>query len=77
MSSLGERVAFITGASSGVSHATALRPAQEGMRVGLLAPRIEALHLVAERSRRNKYLLPEDVAESIVHVLRQPLRAWI
>ncbi len=45
------RTAFITGASSGIGKALALRLAQEGVEIGLAARRTEQLEAVAKRIR--------------------------
>ncbi|MBA3413644.1 MAG: SDR family oxidoreductase [Chloroflexia bacterium] len=58
--------AFVTGASSGIGRATALRFAAEGARVGLAARRAEELATVAEEVRAGggeALALPTDVSE--------------
>ncbi|MDQ6693943.1 MAG: SDR family NAD(P)-dependent oxidoreductase [Chloroflexota bacterium] len=52
MASNEEKVALITGASSGIGEATALALAAQGMRVVLAARRVERLDALAERIER-------------------------
>lgn len=61
MSDPSPRVAVITGASSGIGAATAMRLHQEGFVVVLGARRVERLHEIAERC--NGRALPLDVTD--------------
>lgn len=66
MSELHGRVVVITGASSGIGYATALRFAEEGCHLGLVARREEALESVARECRDRgveTLVLPCDVAD--------------
>jgi NAD(P)-dependent dehydrogenase (short-subunit alcohol dehydrogenase family) len=67
MHPLTRKVALITGASSGIGRATALRLAGLGMHLGLAARTTTALHEVAglvERAGGEAVVLPTDVTES-------------
>jgi NADP-dependent 3-hydroxy acid dehydrogenase YdfG len=63
---LSDKVAIITGASSGIGRATALALAQAGADVALAARRQDALEAVAEEVRgigRRALVVPTDVAQ--------------
>ena len=63
---LNDKVAIITGASSGIGRATALALAQAGADVALAARRQDALEAVAEEVRgigRRALVVPTDVAQ--------------
>ncbi len=64
LTSFRDKTAVITGASSGIGRALALRFAREGVRVGLVARREDALHQVAaEIGDGSAVVLPCDVAD--------------
>lgn len=60
---LTDRVALVTGASSGIGAATARRLAADGYAVGLLARREERLETVAEEADGETLVLPADVTD--------------
>lgn len=79
--SLLERVAVVTGASSGIGRATALALAQEGARVALAARTESALHLVADEVRAigaEALVVPTDVTcrEEVDNLVAETLARW-
>src|SRR5438105_15788526 len=68
MHSLARKVALVTGASSGIGRATALRLAGLGVRVALAARTVAALEEVADQIERGggeALVLPTDVTDPV------------
>ncbi len=63
MYSLKDRVALITGASSGIGRATALALARAGVHVALVARRADVLHALAEEIGERALAVPADVTD--------------
>ena len=60
---MNDKVVWITGASSGIGEATALRFAKEGWKVAVSARRVELLNKLAENE--NIYSYPLDITDTI------------
>lgn len=80
-SSLRNKVAVITGASSGIGRATALCLAREGARVALAARTESALHRVAseiDALGRETLVVPTDVTRrgDVDHLVAETLNRW-
>lgn len=76
-----DKVAIITGASSGIGRATALALAQRGAKVALAARRVELLKQVAaqiDQAGGEALVLPTDVCEQdqIESMVREALQRW-
>jgi NADP-dependent 3-hydroxy acid dehydrogenase YdfG len=76
-----DKVAVVTGASSGIGRATALALAREGMHVALAARREDALEEVARAVRdlgREALVIPTDVTqrEQVEHMVAQAMARW-
>jgi len=76
-----DKVALVTGASSGIGRCTALELANRGARVALAARREDALRKLAEEIKRqgsNALVLPTDVTqrEQVEHMVQQVYAQW-
>jgi len=76
-----DKVAIVTGASSGIGRATALALAQRGVRVALASRRVELLEEVAAQIRQSggeALVLPTDVSEQdqIECMVGEVLKLW-
>ena len=60
---MNDKIVWITGASSGIGEATALRFAKEGWKVAVSARRVELLNKLAENE--NIYSYPLDITDTI------------
>ena len=68
---MNDKIVWITGASSGIGEATALRFAKEGWKVAVSARRVELLNKLAENE--NIYSYPLDITDTIkIKVLVSP-----
>ena len=54
---MNDKIVWITGASSGIGEATALRFAKEGWKVAVSARRVELLNKLAENENIYSYLI--------------------
>jgi NAD(P)-dependent dehydrogenase (short-subunit alcohol dehydrogenase family) len=72
---MGERVIVITGASSGIGEAAALRLAGQGDRVVIVARRAEALQAVAERCGGRAHAIAADMSRrpEVQRVVRESI----
>lgn len=78
---LGDKVAIVTGASSGIGRVTALRLAREGAHLCLAARRVELLEQVAHDIRemgREALVVPTDVTErdAVRDLVERTLARW-
>src|SRR3990172_2756167 len=76
-----DKIAVVTGASSGIGRATALALAQRGAKVALAARRVELLEEVAAQIRQadgEALVVPTDVSEpfQIDNLIREVLSRW-
>lgn len=81
MRDLRNRVAIVTGASSGIGRATALALAREGVHVALAARREDALNEVAQEARAlgaEALVVPTDVTDdtSVWRLIHRTLERW-
>jgi NAD(P)-dependent dehydrogenase (short-subunit alcohol dehydrogenase family) len=75
---MGERVIVITGASSGIGEAAALRLARDGNRVVIVARRAEALEAVAARCGERAHAMAADMSRraDVQRVVRESIQRY-
>jgi len=81
MDGMPDKVAIVTGASSGIGRATALALADEGMRVALAARNVDALQEMAQTIRalgRDALVAPTDVTlqDQVERLVTETLARW-